>query len=117
MGHETNIDSIQALDKQIEEGKGDIIKLKRVRNSFLNISTRVPPEILGHIFVRCLIWKAGRPLGPWDVDQLQEGSLQLPPRLSPLVRGRISHSGTLEFLGKHFARLEETSPPLRSYPP
>jgi len=29
MGHETNIDPIRVLEKQIEEGKGDIIKLKR----------------------------------------------------------------------------------------
>ena len=51
MGPETNIHSIRALEKQIEEGKGDIIKLKRTRNSLLNVSTRIPPEILGHIFV------------------------------------------------------------------
>jgi len=51
MGREANIHSIQALEKQIEEGKGDIIKLKRARNSLLNISMRAPPEILGRIFV------------------------------------------------------------------
>ena len=51
MDHEANINSIRALDKQIAEGEGDIIRLKRARNSLLNISTRVPPEILGHIFV------------------------------------------------------------------
>ena len=50
MGQETNIESIRALEKQIAEGKGDIIKLKRIRNSLLNISARVPPEILGSIF-------------------------------------------------------------------
>jgi len=55
MGREVNIDSIRALEKQIEEGEGDIIKLKRTRNS-LNISIRVPPEILGYIF----IWSLGR---------------------------------------------------------
>ena len=38
------------LEKQIEEGDGDMIKLKRARNSFL-ISVRVPPEILGKIFI------------------------------------------------------------------
>jgi len=54
MGRETNIRLIQALEERIEEGKGDIIKLKRDRNSLLNISTRVPPEILGHIFARSL---------------------------------------------------------------
>jgi len=50
MGREINIDRIRDLEKQIEEGAGDIIKLKRVRNSLLNISTIVPPEILGSIF-------------------------------------------------------------------
>ena len=49
-GPETNIESIRALDEQIEEGKGDTIKLKRARNSLLNISTRVSPEVLGNIF-------------------------------------------------------------------
>jgi hypothetical protein len=55
MGREVNIDSIQALEKRIEEGKGDKIQLKRARNSWLNISTRVPPEILGDIFVWSLV--------------------------------------------------------------
>lgn len=51
MGREINADSIRALEKQILEGDGDTVKLKRARNSLLNISTRVPPEILGSIFV------------------------------------------------------------------
>jgi hypothetical protein len=50
MGPEINADSIRDLEKQIEEGVGDIIQLKRTRNSLLNISARVPPEILGSIF-------------------------------------------------------------------
>ena len=50
MGPEINIDSIMALEKQIEEGTEDVIQLKRARNSLLNISTRVPPEVLGHVF-------------------------------------------------------------------
>lgn len=50
MGPEINIESIRALEMQIEEGSGDPIKLKRARNSLLNISTLVPPEILGDIF-------------------------------------------------------------------
>ena len=54
MGYEVNIHLIRALEKQIAEGKGDTIKLKRARNSLLNISTSVPPEILGHIFVLCI---------------------------------------------------------------
>ena len=55
MGHEANVRSIQALEKQIEEGKGDTFELKRARNSLLNISTRVPPEILGDIFAWTLV--------------------------------------------------------------
>ena len=40
MGREVNIKSIRVLDKQIEEGNGDTIKLKRARNSLLKISAR-----------------------------------------------------------------------------
>jgi len=69
MGPEASIDAIRALEKQIEEGKGDIVKLKRDRNSLLNISTRVPPEILGHIFV----WSLGRK-NPWVFEGLRKGS-------------------------------------------
>lgn len=50
MGREVNEDWIRDLEKKIEEGTADIIQLKRARNSLLNISTRVPPEILGSIF-------------------------------------------------------------------
>ena len=50
MGPEINIDSILALEKRIEEGTEDVIQLKRARNSLLNVSTRIPPEILGHVF-------------------------------------------------------------------
>ena len=50
MGPETNIELIKILEKQIKEGTGDVIKLKRTRNSLLNISVRVPPEILAGIF-------------------------------------------------------------------
>jgi len=55
MGPEDNLDLIQALEIQIEEGNGDTIQLKRDRNSLLNISTRVPPEILGYIFAQNLV--------------------------------------------------------------
>ena len=55
MGREANIDLIRALEKRIGEGKGDKIKLKRERNSLLNISTRLPPEILGQIFTWNLV--------------------------------------------------------------
>ena len=69
LGPEANIDAIRALEKQIEKGNGDIIELKRDRNSLLNISTRVPPEILGYIFV----WSLNRE-DSWYFDGLQKGS-------------------------------------------
>jgi hypothetical protein len=61
MGHEINIDLILDLERQIEEGAGDIIKLKRARNSLLNISTIIPPEILGSIFRWNVIPNGGLP--------------------------------------------------------
>jgi len=45
----TNIDSVRALDKQIMEHEKIVIKLKRARNSLLNIS-KLPPETLGEVF-------------------------------------------------------------------
>ena len=47
---EIDLDSIRPLDKQIEEHERAIIRLKRTRNSLLNVSTLLPPEILGGIF-------------------------------------------------------------------
>jgi len=67
MGPEINIDTILALEKQIEEGLGDTIQLKRARNSLLNISTRVPPEVLGQVFSWNVI-----PVG--DYSELEKGS-------------------------------------------
>ena len=49
MGREVNIDSIRALEEQIKEYGGTIIKLKRARNLLLNVST-LPPEVLGNVF-------------------------------------------------------------------
>jgi len=74
MGRETNIDAIRALEKQIEEDDGDIIKLKRARNSLLNISTSVPPEILGQIFVFSLVRQACHEVRSRDFGGLQKGS-------------------------------------------
>jgi len=75
MDREVYIDSIRALEKQIEEGNGDTIELKRTRNSLLNVSTRVPPEILGHIFVWSLGRKEDYSLSTEShFDGLQEGS-------------------------------------------
>ena len=45
-----DLDSIRPLDKQIEEHERAIIRLKRTRSSLLNVSTLLPPEILGGIF-------------------------------------------------------------------
>jgi hypothetical protein len=75
MGPEANIELIRDLEKQIKEGSGDVIKLKRTRNSFLNISTRVPPEILGKIF----FWIVARkrdfsPFASTTFDGLENGS-------------------------------------------
>ena len=67
MGPEINISSILALEKQIEERLGNVIQLKRTRNSLLNISTRVPPEVLGQVFRWNVI-----PVG--DFAELQKGS-------------------------------------------
>lgn len=49
MDREINVDSIRVLEKQIEEHERAIVKLKRARNSLLNVST-LPPEVLGNIF-------------------------------------------------------------------
>ena len=50
MDREVNLDSIRALEEQIEEHEKAIIQLKRTRNSLLNVSTLLSPEILGRIF-------------------------------------------------------------------
>ena len=49
MDRKTNIDSIRDLEERIKEHERAIIKLKRVRNSLLNVS-KLPPELLGEIF-------------------------------------------------------------------
>ena len=67
MGPEINIDSILALEKQIEEGQGDATQLKRARNSLLNISALAPPELLGQIFR----WNV---LPNCDFGELKKGS-------------------------------------------
>ena len=62
MDREVNIESILALDAQI-------MKLKRTRNSLLNIS-RIPPEILGRIFQFIVTPKFDNPHFP----KVEEGS-------------------------------------------
>ena len=49
MDREINIDSIRALEEQIGEHERAIFRLKRTRNSLLNVS-RIPAEVLGDIF-------------------------------------------------------------------
>ena len=51
MDREINFDSIRALEKQIQDHEKVIVQLKRTRNSLLNVSTLLPPEILGSIFL------------------------------------------------------------------
>ena len=46
---EININSILALDEQIREHERTVIRLRRTRNSLLNVS-KLPPEVLGKIF-------------------------------------------------------------------
>ena len=49
MDRKTNIDSIRALEEQIRDHERAVIKLKRTRNSLLNVS-KLLPEVLGEIF-------------------------------------------------------------------
>ena len=67
MDRETNIDSIRVLDEKIREHEMAVIKLKRARNSLLNIS-KLPPEVLGKIFYCNVAPKGG------DFGWLDEGS-------------------------------------------
>jgi hypothetical protein len=54
LSSEVNVKSIRVLEEQIAEHEMTIIKLKRARNSLLNVST-LPPEILGEIFCQNVI--------------------------------------------------------------
>ena len=63
---ETNIESILALDEQIRDHEKVIAKLRRARNSLLNVS-KLPPELLGNIFRWNITLKN-------DFDGLEEGS-------------------------------------------
>ena len=51
MGREENENRIRLLEARIENATGDTIQLRRERNSLLNISIRVPNEILAYIFI------------------------------------------------------------------
>ena len=50
MGREISFDSIRVLEERIQEHERTLIQLKRARNSLLNVSTLLPPEVLGNIF-------------------------------------------------------------------
>ena len=98
MGPESNIELIRALEKQIEEGSGGIIELKRARNSLLNISTRVPPEILGSIFA-------------WIVIREQDDSLFSPTHFTGLENG--SHNFLL--VCHHWFKVATNTPEVWTY--
>ena len=66
MDCEINIGSIRALEEQIREYEKVVIKLKRARNSLLNVS-KLPPEVLSKIFHWNVAFKG-------DFDGLDEGS-------------------------------------------
>ena len=66
MDREINIDSILALEEQIREHERTTIKLKRHRNSLLNVS-KLPPEVLANIFHWNVTFKG-------DFSGLEEGS-------------------------------------------
>ena len=66
MDREVNIDSIRALEEQVREHERAVIRLRRTRNSLLNVS-QLPPELLGKIF-HCNITPKG------DFDGLDDGS-------------------------------------------
>ena len=112
MGQEVNIGLIMALERRIEDGEGDIIKLKRARNSLLNISTRMPPEILGIIFA-------------WIVTREQDDSVFSTAHFAGLEKGShnfllVCHRwleaasqnfGGLDVLGKDSRGLGQTVSP------
>ena len=65
-GSEKNLESIRVLEDQIREHERVSARLKRTRNSLLNIS-KLPPEVLGDIFRRNVTLKGA-------FDGLEEGS-------------------------------------------
>ena len=71
MVREINLGSLLELENQINEHERVLIQLKRSRNSLLNVSTLLPPEILGNIFC----WNA-TPDG--DFGGLSRGSYNFP---------------------------------------
>ncbi|KAF9653350.1 hypothetical protein BDM02DRAFT_3182879 [Thelephora ganbajun] len=64
--HKDDFESIRALEEQIREHEMAIIKLKRARNSLLNVST-LPSEVLGDVFRWNVTLKN-------DFDGLEKGS-------------------------------------------
>ncbi|KAF9779808.1 hypothetical protein BJ322DRAFT_343667 [Thelephora terrestris] len=50
LSREVNAHAIQNLEAQIQHDGKQATRLKRLRNSLLNVSVYLPPETLGHIF-------------------------------------------------------------------
>jgi len=120
MGHEANMDSIRVLEKQIEEGKGDVIKLKRARNAFLNISTHTPKSSDTYLFAASF----GRRIVGRIMNNTLLGYKRVPTtsfsfpttgsRLHPAPRGFGASGGTLCGIGRDTMAAREP-PPLTWY--
>ena len=83
MDRGTNLVTILAFEKQIEEHERAAIRLKRARNSLLNVTTLLPPEILGKFFH----WNVINSFRTETLAGCRRTRTTPPPRLSPLVRG------------------------------
>ena len=62
MSRQINIDRIRDLEKQIEEGAGDMVEFKRARNSLLDIPMVVSHEIPGPSSIGTSLRKQVSPL-------------------------------------------------------
>jgi hypothetical protein len=93
MDREANLDSIRALEKQIQEHERTIIQLKRARNSLLNVSTLLPPEVLGSIFR----WNV---IPDGDFGGLPAASYNFLLVCHHWFQVAFGHPGALEFLGQ-----------------
>jgi hypothetical protein len=75
-----------------------VIKLKRARNSLLNISTRVPPEILGDVFV-------------WSVARKEDHSLHTDSHFRGIRKGSYSFL----LVCHHWFKVATSTPELWSF--
>jgi len=93
MDQEINLDSVLALEKQIGEHEGHektIIQFKRTRNPLLNVSTLLPPEILGSVFRWNVI-----PDGEFGADRTIPSSSATTGSKSPRVLRSFGASGEI----------------------